>query len=987
MNDIVHTLILEDDSGKSELLVSQLQGGGFTVDYLSVDNAETMLVALQQQTWDMILANYDRSGFNVIQALELLKERGQKIPLVIITEKPDEVEAVRSIKAGAEDYIARKDLHRLFEAINRLLHHPKEKEGEDGNEDVTKSYLPKYQELLNEKQFLDGVFSGIQDGLIVMDMDLTIRLANPTVSGWFPEAVPLVGKKCYEVFHQSGVACTSCPNLNTIHTGQTAQEIIPRKNKGGETIGWLEIYNFPFTNTTNGTIKGVIQYMRDITGRKKAEDESHRLTEKLKAIALSARQMSALLDVHLLSRQVVDSLHGITGCYSSNLFILQDEHLVLTAIRGVGIKNNLTLGLKLPVKDGIIAHVALTGQPMLVPDVSTEPRFLFWDGLPETRSELAVPIKSGDCVLGVLDMQDSHLQAFDLIDLEAMEIFADQLAVSIENARLFSKIEQRTRDLEMISRVSAALRVAADRKEMVRVILEQLINLLDVDSAALASIDPATGDTLIELARGSWEKFSSLRISSDELGKFPLPLTTSTYHNNDIHSDEQLTHADVKQGLQSIAGVPLIAQGVLIGGLWVGSRIPISEEEVSLLSSIGDMAANALHRTTLHEQTQGRLQRIAALQRIDLTIATSFDLNVTFNVLLNEIISLLGVDAADILVLNPYMHTLDYAAGHGFRLGSYKNLHLRLGHGCAGKVALERHPISIPDLSQAEGEDAIPQMAEELFTSYFGVPLIVKGQIKGVLEVFNRKILRPDEEWLNFLSTLGGQAAIAVDNHNLFENLQRSNVQLTLAYDATIEGWSRALDLRDEETEGHTQRVTNMTLRLCEAMGVNETERMQIRRGALLHDIGKMGIPDSILLKPGPLTKEEWVIMQKHPVYAYEFLSPVSFLRPALDIPYCHHERWDGTGYPRGIRGEQIPAAARVFALADVWDALASDRHYRPAWNEDDIICHIQSEVGRHFDPEVVELFLSLYRNGEFHRESPAKAVVLPVPLGSDPSA
>ena len=306
--------------------------------------------------------------------------------------------------------------------------------------------------------------------------------------------------------------------------------------------------------------------MRDITGRKKAEDESRRLTEKLKAIALSARQMSALLDVHLLSRQVVDSLQEITGCYSSNLFILQENFLVLTATRG-GIAKKLPLGCKLPVKEGIIAHVALTGQPLLVPDVSDEPRFLFWDGLPDTRSELAVPIKSGDCVLGVLDMQDSRPQTFDMIDLEAMKIFAEQLGVSIENARLFSKIEQRTRDLEKISRVSVALRVASDRKEMVRVILDQLVNLLDVDSASLASIDPATGDALIELARGSWEKFNNLRFSSEELGTFPLPLTTSHYHNNDIQSDEHLTQVGVKLGLQSVAGVPIIAQGVLIGGL------------------------------------------------------------------------------------------------------------------------------------------------------------------------------------------------------------------------------------------------------------------------------------------------------------------------------------------------------------------------------------------------------------------------------------
>jgi response regulator RpfG family c-di-GMP phosphodiesterase/putative methionine-R-sulfoxide reductase with GAF domain len=981
MNDIVHTLILEDNIDNAELLIFQLQGGGFSVDFLSVDNGEAMLAALAQKDWDLILANYTQPHFNGFDALKLLKQQDIRIPLIFIAERADEAEAVESIKAGAEDYISRQNQARLVAAINRIKNHSQENEIEKGNKAIHNADGQKFQELLDENQFLNGIFSGIQDGLVVMDMDLTIRLANPTVSTWYPDKVPLVGKKCYEVFLKSSGVCEDCPNLDFLLTGQPAMEIVQRRNCGGETAAWLEINNFPFTDPATGEIKGLIQYIRDITGRKKAEDESRRLTDKLKAIALSARQMSALLDVNLLSRQVVDSLQEITGCYSSNLFILEDDSLVLNAIRGGGIAQKLLLGLRLPMKDGIIAHVALTGQPLLVPDVSVEPLYLFWDGLPETCCELAVPIKSGNCVLGVLDMQESRQKAFDLIDLEAMEIFADQLAVSIENARLFSKIEQRTRDLEMISRVSAALRVAPDRNEMVQVILDQLINLLDVDSASLASIDTFTGDTIIEIARGSWEKFNGLRFTSEELGKFPLPLTTSMYHNNDVQSDDQVTLDGVKQGLQSIAGVPLIAQGVLIGGLWVGSHLSISEDEVRLLSSIGDMAANALHRTTLHEQTQGRLQRIAALQRIDLTIATSFDLNVTFNVLLNEVISLLGVDAADVLVLNPLMHTLDWAAGRGFRTGSYKNLHLRLGLGYAGKVALERHPISIPDLSQTNDEDAVPQMAEEKFTSYFGVPLIVKGQIKGVLEVFNRKIKKPDEEWLNFLSTLGGQAAIAVDNHSLFENLQRSNVQLTLAYDATIEGWSRALDLRDEETEGHTQRVTNMTLRLCEAIGISESERVQIRRGALLHDIGKMGIPDSILLKPGPLTAEEWVIMEKHPVYAYEFLSPVNFLRPALDIPYCHHEKWDGTGYPRGIKGEQIPTAARVFALADVWDALSSDRHYRLAWDEKDIIQHIQSEVGHHFDPQVVDLFLDLYRNGEFRKSTTPKLKNYPVPL------
>ena len=348
MNDIVHTLILEDNIEKAELLVFQLQSGGFNVDYLSVNNAETMLAALQQKNWDMILVRYARPGFNGIKAFRLLKQQGLRIPLIIFAETLDEAEVVESMKAGAEDYISRQNQSRLVALINRIKNQSKENKVEKSNESSLKEGSQKYLDLLDEKQFLDGVFSGIQDGLVVMDIDLTIQLVNPTISRWYPDAGPLVGKKCYEVFRNSRIICEGCPNLDTIRTGQSAQEIIPRKNGGGETTGWLEIYNFPFTKPDSGEVKGVIQYMRDITGRKKAEDESHRLTEKLKANAISARQMSSLLDVHLLSRQVVDPLQEITGCYSTNLFTLQDDYLVLTTSRG-GIAKKLPLGFKLPV--------------------------------------------------------------------------------------------------------------------------------------------------------------------------------------------------------------------------------------------------------------------------------------------------------------------------------------------------------------------------------------------------------------------------------------------------------------------------------------------------------------------------------------------------------------------------------------------------------------------------------------------------------------
>jgi putative nucleotidyltransferase with HDIG domain len=251
----------------------------------------------------------------------------------------------------------------------------------------------------------------------------------------------------------------------------------------------------------------------------------------------------------------------------------------------------------------------------------------------------------------------------------------------------------------------------------------------------------------------------------------------------------------------------------------------------------------------------------------------------------------------------------------------------------------------------------------EGFVTYIGVPLLAKGRVQGLLEIFHRSLLQPDGDWLDFMETLASQAAIALDNATLFEELQKSNADLSRAYDTTLDGWSRALDLRDKETEGHSARVTDMTLSLARLMGFKQEQLTHIRRGALLHDIGKMGVPDSILLKPGPLDDAEWAIMKMHPVYAVELLSPIEHLRPALDIPYSHHEKWDGSGYPRGLKGEQIPLEARIFAVVDVWDALRSNRPYRAGWPVERVVEHIRAGSGSHFDPRVVEAFATMHQD------------------------
>ncbi len=386
----------------------------------------------------------------------------------------------------------------------------------------------------------------------------------------------------------------------------------------------------------------------------------------------------------------------------------------------------------------------------------------------------------------------------------------------------------------------------------------------------------------------------------------------------------------------------------------------VIERTAQLDAANKQLTSEISERKRAEERIRFQLQYVAALHEIDKAILSCHDLGLILHCFLDNAVTQLHVDAANIYLFNPYIQMLEYAAGKGFLTPDTQSLRLHLSEGYTGRVALERRVISIPDVGQDKKTDTHLVPGEESFVAYYGVPLIAKGQLKGVFEVYHRTPLNPDAAWLSILETLGGQVAIAIDNVTLFEDLQCSNAELTLAYDATLEGWSRALDLRDKETEGHSQRVTEMTMKTAIAMGISKAELIHIRRGALLHDIGKIGIPDKILHKPGPLTDEEWIIMRKHPAYAYELLSPIVYLRPALDIPYCHHEKWDGTGYPRGFKDEQIPLAARIFAVVDVWDALCSGRLYKPAWDHKKVRAYISSLAGTQLDPKVIQVFLEM---------------------------
>ena len=366
----------------------------------------------------------------------------------------------------------------------------------------------------------------------------------------------------------------------------------------------------------------------------------------------------------------------------------------------------------------------------------------------------------------------------------------------------------------------------------------------------------------------------------------------------------------------------------------------------------------------LNQHLEQRVRHIAALHQIDLAIMSSPEMDATLSLVLEQVRAQLGVDAAAVLTCDPETENLVYAAASGLGSSVLDLAPQTVGVGPAGRAARQQSAVELSNLTWTpEVFAGNPLLASESFSSYWAVPLIAKGTLKGILEVFHRRPLLLDTGWRERLDILAGQAAIAIDSATMFRDIQRSNQELIAAYEATIEGWGRALDLRDQETEGHSRRVTDLAERLALALGLDEAALVPIRRGALLHDIGKMGVPDRILLKTDNLTPTEWRVMRRHPQDAHDMLAPIAFLRPALDIPYCHHEKWDGSGYPRGLRGPEIPLAARLFAVVDVWDALRSDRPYRPCWPEAKVLDHIRSLSGTHFDPHVVSVFLDLMAN------------------------
>jgi PAS domain S-box-containing protein len=535
------------------------------------------------------------------------------------------------------------------------------------------------------------------------------------------------------------------------------------------------------------------------------------------------------------------------------------------------------------------------------------------------------------------------------------------LTVSI--VRDITQRKQREREMQAITSLSFALRQALNHVQMPPIILQEVFKYLANGGAALATYS-AGNVPKVEAVIGAWDDALTEQILA--VPRHVLQEQLSSVVDDPLSVVFQIPTDEIEVNKAIIS---LVVNQRLIGELWIYSPGMLDMTDWRVLTSLANIAANALHRSDLHEQTERRLERLMALRKIDSAITTNFNLGETLNVLLDQIAEQLGIDAGIVLLLDPQSKELVCSASHGLINQTIMECTVKLGEGLAGVAAASRELVNVPDI-RVPGLHfpRLQMLLDEGFISYFGAPLISKDTVLGVLSVYTRRPFAPDKEWFDFLSTLAGQAAIAIDNARMFENMLKSRSELEVAYDDTILGWSMALELRDMETKGHSLRVTELTVELARMVGIDEVILPHIRRGALLHDIGKMGIPDSILLKPGPLNDVEWAVMRRHPQLAFDMLYSIEFLRPALEIPYYHHERWNGKGYPHGLKGGDIPLVARIFAIIDVWDALCSDRPYRPALSRAEVVEYIKSNSGIQFDPDIVEAFLALLEQRGLYR-------------------
>ncbi len=876
---------------------------------IEASSAALLEDAIARGGFDLVITDYHLGFTTGIDVLNRIKTLYPDCPVVMFSLTGSEEIAVQAMKSGMEDYILKtpKHLAQLATTVTRALAH----KGERKTLETTQVALQE-----SEWRYRSMFYSNHALMLFIDPVTMDVVDANPAACAFYGYSLEEFTQLKLSDIHTLSAKALELDVQNAF-TGE--RDFFPTQHRlRNQEIRNVEIYSGPITVDGRALLYSIVH---DVTERYRAQAQL-----KLQAVVLeSAANAIVIADKNGLIEWANSAFTLLTG-YS--LEETKNQHLNFLRSHE---SETLYDQLWTTVQGGQVWHGRLINQRK--------------DGSQYCEEMTITPVKD---------------------DMNATLHF---IAIKQD----VTEAEEHQRELELIQNIAWRLRETDDIQQLTDHLLFEVLHNLKTDSGSIVLFDPENNKLMVSSSLG-W--LAQLPKVSDRPG--PSVATTAMQSKTsqlipDLYNNSKILEASRELIPKNWAGatIPIQAGGEMLGVLNVAVPHPrvVSSREVTMLERAIELAANTIRRLGLRKQVEDQVGQLSLLRDIDLAITNSLDLESVLAYFLKECVTQLGVDAATVVLYRPLSNQLEYVASNGFRHDP-QGTTFQIGEGRPGLVALDRKITQVNDLNNRSQEtQSQPHWAVEHFVSCWSIPLWSSHGLQGILELFSRTTTDFGSNWETFLQALSVQAAIAIENSRLYTDLQAASQELEYAYDATIEALSAAIDLRDHETEGHSQRVTLLTVEMAKELGLDANATLQMRRGALLHDIGKLGISDGVLLKPGKLDNAEWQLMKRHPVLAHEWLSKIPFLRPALEIPYAHHERFDGTGYPLGLKAQEIPLSARVFAIVDVYDALISDRPYRKAWTSEKTLNYLIEFAGTHFDPEMIQVFLRIMRDSRIQAQ------------------
>ncbi|MBI3738252.1 MAG: PAS domain S-box protein [Chloroflexi bacterium] len=697
------------------------------------------------------------------------------------------------------------------------------------------------------------------------------------------------------------------------------------------------------------------------------EEESRR-SKIIEALADIANVIATTRDTKNALDEIARRSITLLKARNVAIYLLQEDNETIKVVTAHGSYHDELLSHSIKLGRGITGDIIARGRSEIINDTAKDPRRMVIPGTPEEDNRIetmmsAALILRGKPIGAINAWRLRSEGLFNESELNFLNSIAHQASIAIESGHLYQETVRRAEESKAIAEVGREISATLQLDIVLKRIATYAKDLLQAETSAVYLAETNSSILHAVAAIGIDEeeiKSDPLTIGRGILGSIALNKVGEIVNRASSDPRAIVIKGTEANPLEHIMGAAVLSKDQLTGLLVVwrsGEGQEFKSSELDFLIGLAQQAAVAIENARLFNAEQKRRREAEALRIATEVISSSLDLENVLDTILSSLKQVVQYDSASIFLIEQDRVRIKAAQG-------LPNLEEAINGLFPANNALLRaiHDSGFPlILRDARADSRFEKwVAADEVRGWMGVPLMTHGQIIGYITLDSYRVGAFDENSASLAQSFAHQAAVAIENAELFENLQKSNVELSHAYDTTLEGWGKALELRDKETQGHTERVSELTLKLARKMGLGKEELVKIQRGVLVHDIGKMGVPDHILHKKGPLTKKEWAEMRKHPQYAFDLLYPIPYLRPALDIAFCHHERWDGTGYPRGLKGEQIPLAARIFAVVDVWDALLFKRPYRQAWTKKKILKYIREQSGKHFDPQVVEIFLKM---------------------------